>query len=71
MSDNDAIARYLQRAMEEDQRVDLKRPGAAFVAFAVAWVAAQSMSWWEIAAVFALTYWGLHQIAGIKVNWLS
>jgi hypothetical protein len=47
-----------------------KRVGAAFVTLCMAWVAqAGGIPWWGIAIIIALTYWGLHELAGIKINW--
>jgi len=54
----------------EGDALEHKRIGAAFVTFAVAWLAMHGgMEWWEIGLIVAMTYYGLHSLAGVKLKW--
>jgi hypothetical protein len=70
MSDDEDATTRFNRVFEQARLMENKRVGAAFVALAIAWIASRSgMAWWEIALICAVTYWGLHGIAGIKISW--
>jgi hypothetical protein len=73
MYDDETIAKMfdaMKKELIDEQREGQKRAAAAFVTLSVFWIAERSgMSWWELAMIVAMTYWGLHQLAGVKINW--
>jgi hypothetical protein len=75
MHDHDPIAKALEAVKQgliEEHREGRKRAGATFVTIAIFWTAQHGgMAWWEIAMIVVTTYWGLHQVGGVKINWWS